>query len=344
MKSRLMFIGLSLLLFLSFLPQYIFAATNPAFSLVASSDNIKIGQEILLTVKGDQLKDVYGYEIRVTYDMEKLKFKNATTPWKGFSVPAILKQNEITFAHSKIGNVSGESGTIELATLSFESIAEGEAMIELTRVKIVDSNGAAAQKEPDVTAVLKITPNSKAVTFNDIGNHWGKEAVERAASLGWISGYPDGNFRPNAKVTRAEFTAMLSRALSLSSNGGLTLTFADTIRIPNWAKPFVLEVVEAGIIKGYSDNTFRADNWINRSEMTVMIMRASGINIDTGATSTFADAAEIPDWALPSVTEAVSAGFIKGKGNNKFAPRDNSTRAEAVTVILALTDFEKARK
>lgn len=344
MKTKPFFIGLSLLLFLSFLPHYAFAATSPTFSLVAPGDESKVGQDIRITVKGEQLKDVYGYEIRVTYDTKKLKFKNASALWKGFSVPAILKDGEITFAHSKIGNVSGESGTVDVATLSFESIAEGDAKIELTRVKLVDSKGGASTLEPGVKTVLKLAKNNKSVHFSDIANHWAKESIERAAALGWVNGYPDGTFRPNGQVTRAEFTAMLSRALSLSSSGGLTLSFADTARIPDWAKPFVSEAVGAGVIKGYSDNTFRANNPIIRSEMTVMIMRASGISLGSGKASTFADAAQIPDWALPSVTKAVEAGLIKGKGNNRFAPGDNTTRAEAVTLILSLIDYKQGIK
>lgn len=124
----------------------------------------------------------------------------------------------------------------------------------------------------------------------------------------------------------------------------MTLSFADEAKIPDWAKPFVSEAVGAGVIKGYDDNTFRANNPITRAEMAVMIMRASGIKVNSENKSTFADANQIPAWALPSVTTAVEAGLIKGRGNNRFVPGDHTTRAEAVTLILALIDYEQAGK
>lgn len=220
LKTKPFFISLSLLLFLSLLPYAAFAAETPSFALIVADQELKVGQDTRITVEGQQLKDVYGYEIRVVYDTQKLRFKNASALWKGFSVPAIVKDGEIIFAHTKVGNVSGESGKVNMATLSFESIAEGETSVQLSYVKLVDSKGTASTPKADVKTVLKFANKGKIVKFSDIANHWGKAAIERAAGLGWVTGYPNGTFRPNGQVTRAEFTAMLSRALSLSSAGG----------------------------------------------------------------------------------------------------------------------------
>ncbi|RXZ84318.1 hypothetical protein EBB07_02600 [Paenibacillaceae bacterium] len=334
---------------LALLPHFASAADNASFAMIISNDQSEIGQTVRVTVKGEHLDDVFGYEIRLAYDATKLRFKSSSALWEGFSVPAIVKDGEITFAHTKVGKKQGVSGSADLAVFSFESIAEGKAAFKLTQVKIVDSKIADATIKTSAEKSLEIVQGKRTIHFNDIANHWGKQAIERAAALGWVEGYPDGSFRPQGKVTRAEFTAMLSRAIALPSVGGMQTTFADWDQTPEWAKPFILEAAGAGVIKGYENNTFRYDQPIKRSEMTVMVMRALGNHeADNSAADTpkltFADADHIPEWARASVAAAANAGLIKGRGNNRFVPHDNTTRAEAVTLILGLLDYKQADK
>ncbi|MOA42454.1 hypothetical protein D3C78_1645030 [compost metagenome] len=68
----------------------------------------------------------------------------------------------------------------------------------------------------------------------------------------------------------------------------------------------------------------------------VIAVRALGLEVNPKATLTFDDADQIPVWARPYVATAAEAGLIKGNGDGKFNPIASSTRAEAVTVILAM--------
>lgn len=348
MKRKLSLMGLTLLLCLTLLPAQAFASEEkPAFHITLSDNSIEAGQGVELTVQGKHLKDLYGYEIRVAYDTKKLRFKQATTPWKGFTVPPIDKDGVVTFAHTKIGKTAGENGTVELGTFSFESIREGEgedadgAVIELIRAKLVDSNGGSSTLDLSVRTTVEIASNPVVVAFSDIAHHWARESIIRAAALGWVNGYPDGSFRPDGRISRAEFTAMLARAVALPAGEGPAPEFADAALIPEWARPFILKAAGAGIIQGYEDGAFRSGQPITRSEITVMIMRASGESADKGNTPSFADAALIPAWASPSVAAAHELGFIQGRGNNLFVPGAHTTRAEAVTLILRLLDYMK---
>ncbi|NIK78732.1 hypothetical protein FHS15_003878 [Paenibacillus castaneae] len=177
------------------------------------------------------------------------------------------------------------------------------------------------------------------IVFTDISGHWAKVSIQEAIKLGFIAGYTDGTFRPNAQTSRSEFAAMLSRTLKLEGEGE-ELAFADLEQIPAWARPFIARTTAAGILQGYSDHTFRPDRNITRAEMAVMIVRALGLKVDSNAKTTFADANTIPAWAKPYVAAANEAGLIKGRGNNLFAPNENATRAEAVIMILALLNYE----
>ncbi|TBL73279.1 NEAT domain-containing protein [Paenibacillus thalictri] len=185
----------------------------------------------------------------------------------------------------------------------------------------VEENHAAAEE--------KQTP-----VLSDIAGHWGKAAVERAVALGIVNGYEDGSFRPDGTVTRGEFAVMLSRALKLAPSAS-NVAFADADRIPDWAKPYVAQTVESGIIAGYDDRTFRAEREISRAEIAVMIARALKL-APSASDVAFADADRIPDWAQAQVAAAVKAGIIQGRDSNVFAPDAHATRAESVTLIMRM--------
>lgn len=109
--------------------------------------------------------------------------------------------------------------------------------------------------------------------FSDISGHWAQANIKKAVSEGIVKGYTDGTFKPNGAVTRAEFAVMLMNALKPTGNG-VELGFTDTI--PAWAEKSIAQALEAKIIRGYEDVTFRPAASITRSELAVMISRAAG--------------------------------------------------------------------
>ncbi|OBZ16124.1 S-layer homology domain-containing protein [Bacillus sp. FJAT-26390] len=341
MRRKLTSVLLGIILAVVSIPTIAMGDNAPSFSLSLPTTAVSTNQDVRVTVKGEQLVDLYGYELRLQYDNTRLRFKSAAAHWTGLSVPASDKDGVITFAHTKLGKASGESGTAQIATLSFETIAAGPATFKLERVKLVDSKVAAATLTPNVQAKINISSNNQPILFVDLAGHWAEANVKLAVELGFINGYPDATFRPNAQVTRAEFTAMLARAVPLPAGavGEVALDFADISVFPDWAKPYIAEAAAAGIISGYEDRTFRPGGKINRAEMAVMIARAAGFDLTLNQTSTFSDEAQIPSWAKTAVTVSVDKALLNGRGNNRFVPLGDATRAEALTVILKLRDL-----
>lgn len=177
---------------------------------------------------------------------------------------------------------------------------------------------------------------SGSLTFSDIAGHWAEAGIKRAVSGGIVSGYPDGTFKPNATVTRAEFAVMLMNALKLQGDGA-ALTFTDTAKIGTWAQKAVAQAVKAGIIHGYEDGSFRPDAPITRAEMAVIVANAMGAAA-TGTATGFSDDQRIPAWAKVSVAFVKQAGIVQGRDKNEFAPQDNATRAESVIVLLKVAE------
>jgi hypothetical protein len=186
---------------------------------------------------------------------------------------------------------------------------------------------------PTSIPVPTVTPAPPANSITDISGHWAQSSIEEALSLGIIKGYSDGTFKPNHTVTRAEFALMLMNALK-PQVAGKELTFTDAAKIGAWAQQAVAQAVQAGIINGYQDGTFRPNAEITRAEMVVMLAKALGKSNEQFTAIGFADDKDVPEWAKASVAYMKQAGLVKGKSDNEFAPLDHATRAEALTILL----------
>ena len=180
-------------------------------------------------------------------------------------------------------------------------------------------------------------PNEPLIEFTDIAGHWAESDIKLAAAKGIVSGYPDGAFKPDHPVTRAEFVKMLAGAMKLEGSGA-ALTFTDHDQIGVWAKQAVAQAVQAGIVVGYSDGSFRPHAQITRAEMATMIARALQLQLDANALPGFADDEAIPKWARGAVHAIRKVGIIDGRGDNRFVPNETATRAEAVVMLVRMLD------
>ncbi len=180
------------------------------------------------------------------------------------------------------------------------------------------------------------------ITFDDIQNYWAKEQIENLASKFIVKGVTENQFAPRNPVTRAEFTALIVRSLGLTE--GSESYFKD-VASDDWYHGVVAAAVEAGLIKGYDDNTFQPDREITREELAVLISRAADYagkpfnvkaydNLDM-----FKDRSEVSSWAQGSVIGTNMNGITQGRPGSLFAPKDTATRAEAVVMIVRLLQY-----
>jgi hypothetical protein len=184
----------------------------------------------------------------------------------------------------------------------------------------------------------KETPSEPAPALLDIAGHWGEVYILEAVEKKLVQGYPDGTFRPDQPITRAEFLVMLVKALGLKG-GEAALPFTDRDKIGPWAREAVAIAVQEGIVTGYADGTFRPDAYITRAEMAVMIARALGMAVGAEIRTAFADDQEIPAWAKGAVEALRQQGIIQGREGNRFSPRDTATRAEAAVMLLRMMEY-----
>jgi hypothetical protein len=182
----------------------------------------------------------------------------------------------------------------------------------------------------------KKPPSTK--TYPDIQGHWAKEDVEIMAGFQIVRGMSEAVFAPDMSVTRAQFAALLIRSLGIEEIKPDTSHFRD-VSSGSWHYGVIEAAYAAGLINGYEDGTFRPDEPIKREEIAALVARTlrgaeHEVAVEDAALilSYFEDADQIGYWAKKEAAQAVASGIIRGR-DGLFAPREETTRAEAVVML-----------
>ncbi|MED4954508.1 S-layer homology domain-containing protein, partial [Paenibacillus macerans] len=179
--------------------------------------------------------------------------------------------------------------------------------------------------------------------FDDVANHWAKDAVNDMGSRMVIEGIGNGLFDPGRDITRAEFAAIIVRALGLKLQSG-TSFFSD-VKESDWYSSAVRTAYAYHLVGGFEDGTFRPNDMITREQAMVILSKAMTITnlkarlpVQTADVTlhTFGDAAEVSAWAQSSVADSVQAGIVSGRSGTALDPKDYMTRAEVATIIQRL--------
>jgi hypothetical protein len=179
-------------------------------------------------------------------------------------------------------------------------------------------------------------------TFSDTAGHWAQGDLRIAASQLIVDGYPDGTFKPEGTVTRAEFVAMLVRSLDLPAATSAA-TFTD-VPAGAWYSAALATAVSNGLIKGIGDGKFDPNGLITREQMMAILGRAAvAVKLpQTGFDlSVYADRGQISDWAASDVAAAVRSGLVQGVREGlvfRLLPGDQTTRAQAAVTMLRMYD------
>lgn len=119
------------------------------------------------------------------------------------------------------------------------------------------------------------------VEFKDVlSDSWYYDAVSIAVGEGYTNGYPDGTFRPNAEMSRAEAATFLTRIFMKTNSYKVESGVDFKDNLPGWAKDSIDYVVAKGYMKGYPDGTFQANKSITRAEVCSLIDNAEADIID----------------------------------------------------------------
>jgi parallel beta-helix repeat protein len=172
-----------------------------------------------------------------------------------------------------------------------------------------------------------------SVSFQDVRGHWAQTYIEALASQKIITGFPDGTFKPEAPVTRAQFAVIVSKALTPPPRRA-GIEFSDVAKT-FWGYEAIQSVVKGGFMAGYPEGDFRPEQKIPRVQSLVAI--ANGLNFGQGTLTLLAkyqDAKDIPTYATSAVAAATQRQIVVNYPNvGVLAPNREATRAEVAAFV-----------
>jgi len=197
-------------------------------------------------------------------------------------------------------------------------------------------------QQPQPEEDIMPAPSPIECPFTDITGHWAESSITEAYQKGLVDGMTTSQFAPQTLITRAQFAALVLRALGQQSGSYNKSRFAD-VPLTAWYCTAVNQAADLGLIHGYSQTQFGPEDPITREQISVIISRAlllreKGIEVSESQMAqilkTLSDQSQISPWARSGVAFCLSNGIMTGRDAGLFVPAQNSTRAEATVVIL----------
>lgn len=211
-------------------------------------------------------------------------------------------------------------GGVNVELVSVEQV-DGKLQIKLAApvaagYQIVVSYDPEAAAQTDRIDAL---PELEAILMNEVVHYK------------YINGYPDGAFRPEGAISRAEVAAMLTRLINRSNEQSLP-DYVD-VSSAHWAAPAIQVMKETGIMLGYGDGRFKPDQAVTRGEIAVIILRFMnyrGMDLPAAEGTAFPDTAH--HWAGSAVSTLKTLEVMHGE-NGRFYPDRPLRRSEAVKAL-----------
>lgn len=176
---------------------------------------------------------------------------------------------------------------------------------------------------------IKIEARDKDKNITKIEYKVTKNAVEEVKAIAYIKGYPDGTFKPQANVTRAEAAQMFATLLNGGTNFGTSQATKFSDASDDWYSKAINYVVGKGLISGYHNGTFKPNESITRAEFAQMI--SGYVKNEKASTSDFKDVKD--HWAKDAIDKLYGNKNVNGYPDGSFKPNAKITRAEAVTIL-----------
>ena len=257
----------------------------------------------------------------------------------------VLITYNCTGYNSKGGEVDGD-GTLEFR------IGDGQTSLThyLDDVSVVErpSEDSWDELEPTATPVPTPAPTplvdngAEEISFSDMSGHWAEYSVKALASNGMINGVGNGEFKPDAEMTRAEFVKLVIEMFRLDPSK-YKGAYAD-IDGSEWYAEDIQTAKDIGLIAAplTVGGRFRPNEPITREDAAVILNYAAklkNVGGDGGDDKkTYSDASDISLYAADSVAAASAAGFINGFEDGSFKPKETLTRAQGAVMYLNLAN------
>ena len=262
------------------------------------------------------------------------------------------QQGDLTIAAMKNGSMTIDPEKPEAGDKVRMTVTPDEGYL-LKSIKVTDENGNEIELTKGPNGKYNfIMPEGEATLeavfekdepienyYTDIESSWAAEDINLLADMGIVTGNPDGTFRPDNQITRAEIVTILVRMYDLDSDN--MMIFDDTK--DHWANGYISIAAALGYVNGFDAQHFGPDEQLTREQMAVMVARIAELKEDTSGSNplSFSDKDGISSWTLNAVTAVFQNGVISGYPDGTFRPTAEITRAEACHMIVNLMNLQQ---
>ena len=191
----------------------------------------------------------------------------------------------------------------------------------------------AGPTDPDITDPdIPLAPGAFVDLRQDA---WYYADVSAVIESGLMNGVSDTLFAPEAAVRRSELAAILYRLSGETSTASASFT---DVPAGSWYEEFVAWASSAGVVNGFEDGSFRPNVDISREQAVTMLYRYARYKglpcTQRQALTGFVDEGQVSGYAREAMEWAVAVGLIRGRGDQKIAPKDTILRCELCTILV----------
>ncbi|WP_228035268.1 DUF1565 domain-containing protein, partial [Oculatella sp. LEGE 06141] len=231
-----------------------------------------------------------------------------------------------------ISNAQPDLGTAEQAG---ENLISGNSRYDLYNATRTNTLIAIGNQIEEISGQVEFVARAvnAPITFPDVQGHWAQAYIEALSSRGVIGGFPDGTYRPNDPVTRAQFATILANAFNPTPKRAGS-TFAD-VQSSFWANQAIQTSYRGGFLSGYPGQVFQPNQQIPKLQALVSL--ASGLDLTSNqgtVLSRYQDASQIPTWATGAIAAATERNIVVNYPNvNQLNPNQEATRADIAALV-----------
>ncbi len=223
------------------------------------------------------------------------------------------------------GNILQNNGTVDLQNSTSLTLISVGNQLNPARVQ-----GQVVLQSSQVPAQV-----TGPTQFSDLGSHWGTAFIQGLVTKGLIRGFPDGTFKPEASITRAEYAAIIAKTFDLPRQRGTGTGVFTDIPANFWALAAIRVAAGMGFISGFPDATFRPQQNLTRVQALVSLV--SGLGLTGGNPNLlqfYSDRAQIPSYATDAISTATQRRLVVNYPKpNQIEPMRAITRAEVAALI-----------
>lgn len=184
-----------------------------------------------------------------------------------------------------------------------------------------------------ITIIMVLTimiPINVQGMSKDYAGHWAEDTIQSWLDDGYVTGYPDGSFKPDGPITRAEFVRIVNNLFDYTETSKMNFT---DVTEKDWYYHDVQKAFTAGYISGVSETLFSPNDLLTREQAAIIVSKIINLKGNSSGSKIFTDSDKISDWAKDYVSSAASLQLLKGYDDNSFKPKYPISRAEALIIL-----------